>query len=405
MNASPFSTIDSTTTVDICVVGGAGHVGLPLALSFADKGRKVLIHDIDEAALKTIARGELPAIELGAEPLLKKALAAGTLLLTADPRHVGKAATVVVTVGTPVDEFLNPVHRGLKKCIDGLLPHLRDGTLLILRSTVYPGTTDWLARYLRDRGKNVGVAFCPERVVQGHAIRELAGMPQIVSGTTPEALREAKKLFLGVAPEVVELEPLEAEFAKLFNNAHRYISFAIANQFYMIADAAGVNYSRVLEAMTRNYPRAANMPGAGFAAGPCLVKDTMQLAAFAGNGFELGHAAMLVNEGLVLYLVERLQKDHPLAQMTVGLLGMAFKGNSDDTRASLSYKMKNALALKAKAVLTTDPLVKDDPDLKPLDEVVAKSDVLVLCAPHDAYRSVDLKGKPLVDIWNFRSRR
>ena len=405
MTASPLSTIDPKAAVDICVVGGAGHVGLPLALSFADKGRHVLIHDIDEAALETIARGKLPALEFGAEPMLKKALAAGNLLLTADPRHVGKAATVVVTVGTPVDEFLNPVHKGVKRCIDGLLPHLRDGTLLILRSTVYPGTTDWLARYLRDRGKNIGVAFCPERVVQGHAIRELAGMPQIVSGTTPEALQGAKKLFLDVAPEVVELEPLEAEFAKLFNNAHRYISFAIANQFYMIADAAGVNYSRVLEAMTRNYPRAANMPGAGFAAGPCLVKDTMQLAAFAGNGFELGHAAMLVNEGLVLYLIERLQRDHPLGQMTVGLLGMAFKGNSDDIRASLSYKMKNALALKAKAVLTTDPLVKDDPDLKPLDEVVAKSDVLVLCAPHDIYRNANLKGKPLVDIWNFRSRR
>ena len=273
--------------------------------------------------------------------------------------------------------------------------------MLVLCSTVFPGTTGWLHRYLEEAGKKVKVAFCPERAVQGHSIHELRTTPQIVSGTTPEALAAARDLFSMVAPEIIELEPMEAEFAKLFNNSYRYIQFAITNQFYMIANSAGVNYHRVLEGMTRHYPRAQDIPGPGFTAGPCLFKDTMQLAAVARNQFDLGHAATLVNEGLVLYLIEEMRKKYELHEMTVGLLGMAFKADSDDTRASLSYKMKNALAVYAKEILTTDPMVSTDPDLLPQEEVLERSDILVLCLPHSAYKDLDLKGKPLVDVWAY----
>ena len=145
------------------------------------------------------------------------------------------------------------------------------------------------------------VAFCPEQIVQGYGVDELAGMPQIVSGTTPEAAEEAAALFRTIAPEIVMLDPIEAEFAKLFNNAYRYIEFAMTNQFYLITKSAGLDYQRILRAMKHNYPRARNIPIPGYAAGPCLMKDTMQLTAFARNEFTLGNAAMLVNEGLPLH--------------------------------------------------------------------------------------------------------
>ncbi len=227
----------------------------------------------------------------------------------------------------------------------------------MLRSTVFPGTTDWVDRYLKSKGRKLKVAFCPERVVQGNGLKELREMPQIVCGTTPEAEREAAALFERIAPEVVALSPIEAEFAKLFSNAYRYIEFAATNEFYLVAKSAGVDYQRVLTAMKHNYPRAQSIPRPGFAAGPCLVKDTMQLTAFARNQFGLGHAAMLINEGLVLHVVDDLKRRYDLAGMTVGLLGMAFKAEIDDTRASLSYKFKKVLSGQARAVLTTDPFV------------------------------------------------
>ena len=207
------------------------------------------------------------------------------------------------------------------------------------------------------------MAFCPERVVQGYGLKELREMPQIVSGTTPEAEQEAAALFERIAPEVVVVTPMEAEFAKLFANAYRYIEFAATNEFYLIAKAAGVDYQRVLAAMKHNYPRLKSMPRPGFAAGPCLVKDTMQLSAFASNRFGLGHAALLINEGLVLHVIDDIKRRFDLANTTVGLLGMAFKAESDDVRASLSYKFKKVLAGQARAVLTTDPFVTTDPDL------------------------------------------
>jgi UDP-N-acetyl-D-mannosaminuronic acid dehydrogenase len=195
------------------------------------------------------------------------------------------------------------------------------------------------------------------------------------------------------------VEPREAEFAKLFNNAYCYIEFAIANQFYLIAKQAGLDYRQVAHAMKHNYPRARGIPSPGLAAGPCLFKDTVQLLAFAQNQFSLGNAAMLVNEGLVLHLVDDLDRRFDLSRTTVGLLGMAFKAEIDDTRASLSYKFKKALLPLAQAVLTTDPFVTTDPELLPLDEVTARSDLLVLCAPHLAYRELDFSGKPVLDVW------
>jgi UDP-N-acetyl-D-mannosaminuronic acid dehydrogenase len=382
-------------------VGGAGHVGIPLVLCFAAQGLRVMINDRNRSALEMLQAGQLPFIEHDAQPLLDCALARGALGFGSRAQDIDVNGPIVITIGTPVDEFLNPVLTAVKACVDDLLPHVRDGQLLILRSTIYPGTTDWLAQYVTSKHRKLKIAYCPERASQSYGIRELRNLPQIVAGTTPETADEAAALFSRIAPEVLCVKPIEAEFAKLFANVYRYIEFASTNQFYMIADSVGADYSVILKAIKHNYPRASNIPGPGFAAGPCLLKDTMQLAAFSKNQFALGHAAMLVNEGLVLYLIEQLRTSHDLAASTVGLLGMAFKPEVDDVRSSLSYKLKNSLALHAKEVLTTDPLVRSDPDLLPLSEVIHRSDILVLCTPHKVYKRVNFNGKPLIDVWNF----
>jgi UDP-N-acetyl-D-mannosaminuronic acid dehydrogenase len=392
---------DSTTVenADITVIGGAGHVGVPLVLALAEAGLRVNVNDLNKDGLEALKAGRLPFIEHGAEPVLATALANQRLVFTHSPNLISNGGPVVITIGTPIDEFLNPIRKVVQSCIDSALPVLKDGQLIVLRSTVFPGTTEWLASYLEGKGRKLKVAFCPERVVQGYGLKELREMPQIVSGTTSEAEREAAVLFERIVSEVVKVSPLEAELAKLFSNAYRYIEFAATNEFYLIAKSAGVDYRRVLAAMKHNYPRLSGIPRSGFAAGPCLVKDTMQLSAFARNQFSLGHTALLINEGLVLHVVEDLRRRYDLSNLTVGLLGMAFKAESDDVRASLSYKFKKVLLGHTRGVLTTDPFVTSDPELRPLEEVIAKSDLLILCAPHAVYRDINVRGKPVFDVW------
>jgi UDP-N-acetyl-D-mannosaminuronic acid dehydrogenase len=243
------------------------------------------------------------------------------------------------------------------------------------------------------------VAFCPERIAEGKAMTELFELPQIVSSRSVRGLDRASKLFSRLTTTLVPMTPEEAELAKLYTNVWRYIKFATANQLYMIANDRGLDFERIRQGITVDYPRAADMPGAGFAAGPCLFKDTMQLAAFNNNNFALGHTAMTINEGLPLYLVARLEQRFDLSSMTVGILGMAFKGGSDDIRSSLSYKLKRLLAFKCEQVLCTDPYVTADPDLKPMAEVTAKADLLIIATPHPEYAGLQTT-KPVADIWN-----
>ena len=390
----------SKTTPQVCVVGGAGHVGAPLAIVLANKGFRTLIFDVNPQSMEKLACGKMPFLEEGGEPLLHDVLAEKMLAFTTDASQVSGVPYVIVTIGTPIDEFHNPELGLIKHCIDSFLPFLTEGQTIILRSTIFPGVTDWVHQYLRNEGKRVNVAFCPERVVQGHSIRELQTIPQIVSGTTPEAEESAAKLFGPISPKIVRMLPKEAEFAKLISNAYRYLQFAATNQFYMMVTSAGCDYGRVLAGLKDDYPRIKDLPGPGFAAGPCLFKDTLQLAAFMNNTFGLGYAAMQVNEGLPAFVVEQLAAQYRLSEMTVGILGMAFKANSDDTRASLSYKLKKLLRYQAKDVLTTDPLVQTDRELLPVGEVIARSDLLILGVPHSAYKNLDLRGKPMFDVWN-----
>jgi UDP-N-acetyl-D-mannosaminuronic acid dehydrogenase len=385
------------TDVQVVIVGGCGRVGLPLGLALARAGADVTLFDLNAAAVERVQAGTMPFHEDDADDLLTEVLAAGRLQATADRSSVSGADHVIVVIGTPVDEHLNPQPDVVLDAIRELVPHLRDGQHLVLRSTLYPGVTQLVHRLLQGEGLDVAVSFCPERIAEGKALVELNQLPQIISGCTADATARAAKLFGTLTEQLVELDPTEAELAKLFTNTWRYIKFAAANQLFMIANDFGADFERIRRAVTLDYPRAADMPGAGLAAGPCLFKDTMQLAAFNNNNFTLGHASMLVNEGMPLYLVARMEEQHDLAGMTVAILGMAFKAESDDPRDSLSYKLKRLLGIKAQRVVCTDPYVRGD-DIVPLEQALAEADLVVVATPHAAYRDLQLD-VPAVDLW------
>ena len=388
---------------DVVVIGGCGHVGLPLAIMFASKSLKVVAFDTNTQVVATVNSGSMPFDEPGADDVLKQVLATKSFTASSDRQFVSLAEHVVVVIGTPVDEHLNPDPEAVPNVVMSLLDVLKDGQHLVLRSTIYPGVTKLVEKVIASSGKKIDVSFCPERIAEGKAIEELVALPQIISGRTGIAVERAKKLFSSLTQNVIVVTPEEAELAKLFTNTWRYIKFAAANQLYTIANDFGVDFERVRHAITTDYPRASDMPGAGFAAGPCLFKDTMQLAAFNNNNFTLGHSSMMINEGLPLYLVSRIEKKYDLTKMTVGVLGMAFKAESDDIRSSLSYKLKRILRFKALEVVCADSLVRDDNGLISEIELLQKSDLIVIGAPHRRYASLEIS-KPVIDIWNIRGQ-
>lgn len=386
---------------DLCVIGGFGHVGLPLSIAFADKGLKVCALDINKEVYTVLSEGRMPFFEAGADDLLKKVLDKKALDISLDPSCISQSDAVIVTIGTPIDVHSSPQLNVLEKAINSYMPYFRDGQLIILRSTAYPNTTVKLQKFFDEKGKKVDIAFCPERIVQGYALKELSELPQIVSAVTERGLEKAKTLFKLLTADIVATNPTEAEYAKLFTNAWRYIKFSAANQFFMIANDAGLDFTEVYRAMTHNYKRASDMPLAGFAAGPCLFKDTAQLSASNNNDFALGNAAILVNEGLPFYITKKLKQKYNLQNKSIGILGMAFKADIDDIRDSLSYKLKDLLEFETKQVYCSDPYVKDSSFLS-AEELVKKSDIIILATPHKQYSTLNIgDDKVLIDIWDF----
>jgi len=387
--------------VSATVVGGAGHVGLPLAVMLAARGVQTLIFDINAESVNLINAGKSPFYEPGLQSVLEETRNVDMVRATTNPSEIASTEFVIVVIGTPVHEYLSPDPGIITTTIETLTPHLRDGQHLVLRSTVYPGVTRMVESVIAKSKKKVTVSFCPERIAQGKAMTELSELPQIVASRSPAGVAAARRLFGVLSETLVEVSPEEAELAKLFTNTWRYIKFAAANQLFMIANEWGVDFERVRHAIVTEYPRASDMPAAGFAAGPCLFKDTMQVAAFSNNMFSLGHAAMAVNEGLPAYVVTRMSQRFNLATMRVGVLGMAFKAESDDTRSSLAYKLRKLLALHSAEVLCADDNVSTDTGLVSEQQLLHDVDLVVIGTPHDRYRYLKIK-QPVVDIWNIR---
>lgn len=383
---------------DVVIVGGLGHVGLPLGLAFAHKGLKVCLYDRDSQKANLVRKGIMPFIEYGADPILKKVINNGKLQLSKSIGVVSKARYVIIAIGTPIDEHLNPEVRTFLEFFTHLKKYLHKDQTIIVRSTVYPHTCRRILKLLGD-SDSWHVAYCPERIMQGYAIKELGELPQVVAGMSERAVKKSAELFSSVSPKIVKVSIEEAELVKLFTNAWRYIQFAVTNQFYMIAHSYGVDYDRVRQAMVHEYGRAAAMPTAGFAAGPCLLKDTMQLSAFYGTNFFLGHAAMMVNEGLPGFIVEDLKKRYDLSKTRVGILGMTFKADIDDTRDSLSYKLGKILRFNGTHVVYSDEYAKD-PSFVSKEQLVSSCDVVIVGVPHSAYKQVEIPDNvELIDLW------
>lgn len=397
---------------DVCIVGGGGHIGLPLALTLSDVGFDTVIYDINSETVERILSGHMPFSEEGGPEMLDRALKNGKFHADTNPEVIKDCENIVIIIGTPVDSYLNPDYSVITNAMEEIYQYFSADQLIILRSTVFPGTTDNVHKFLKNKGLNVDLAFCPERVAQGFSLREFRELPQIISAAenSSRTLERVKNLFKLYTPHFIEMTPKEAEFAKLITNTWRYIQFAITNEFYMLATRNDLDFYKIFDGIKYEYPRMQGMPSPGFTAGPCLFKDTMQLNAYSNNQFFLGHAAMLVNEGTPAFLVDcadnQLQaQGMKLEDKTVGILGMAFKGESDDSRDSLSYKLKKLLRVKAKNTLCTDPYVVDD-RLLPLESVLKESDILFLASPHGIYKDIDIRSDQiLVDIWNHVDKR
>ncbi len=383
---------------DICIVGGLGHIGLPLGIVFASKGLKVCLQDINKESAEIVSKGELPFVEYEAEPLLKETLKNGNLSISLDSKSISESKNIIIAIGTPVDEYMNSRTREFLEFISSLKEFLNPDQLIIIRSSVAPNACEQIKRTLGE-DKNWKLSYCPERIVQGYAIKELKKLPQIVAGFSDEAVNEASDLFENISSSIIRTTMQEAELAKLFANSWRYIQFAIANQFFMICEDQGVDYNKVRKAMVEGYERASQLPSAGFAAGPCLLKDTMQISSFYQGGFLLGHSAMMVNEGLPNFLVNQMKSKYELKNRKVGILGMAFKADVDDIRDSLSFRLSKILKFSGAHVLCSDEFA-NNPEFVTKEEVVKQCETIVIAAPHSGYADLKfLNSTDVIDIW------
>ncbi|HVY43248.1 MAG TPA: nucleotide sugar dehydrogenase [Hyphomicrobiaceae bacterium] len=388
--------------MNVTVVGAGGHVGLPLSLVLADSGHFVYGLDINKDVNDAVMRGSMPFIEENAEELLRKVLNEKRLQMTDNIEVIGKSDVVIVIIGTPIDENLNPRVDHLVRFFRRAQPYLRD-QLVILRSTVSPGTTDVVRKVIEaDRGSGLDLVFGPERVLQGKAIHEIRNLPQIIGAYNPHAYERAAAFFRTfIRSETIFLTPIEAELGKLITNMARYVEFALANEFHLICGTFGANACRVIDACNKDYPRL-NLPVPGpNVGGPCLYKDGWYLIERVPFN-EMISSAFRINEGMTMQILQNIEKRIPSGK--VAILGMAFKANSDDTRNSLSFKMRRQLEFKGYETVCVDPYVPGTASI----EEIRGCDAVVLMSPHKQFKdlnallaNVDNRDCWLVDLWGF----
>lgn len=382
----------------IAIIGGGGRVGLPLGILLATKDHSVKVIDIDESRVEKINRRIMPFLEPIADKLLAQ-LKADQLVASSSYEEVKGADVCILITGTPVDNDGIPSANHLITIVKSLLPFLKHTKLLMLRSTVYPGITGEIQNYISTVLPELLVSFCPERIAEGKAIEEIEALPQIIGVESDEAFNLSKSVFQQISPKLIRLNFSEAEISKLFANAYRYLKFGIANEFFKICVENDINWERVWQSLKTDYPRARDLPLPGFAAGPCLVKDTQQLDYFSKKGFILGKSALEINENMPNLIVNHIKSKFELKNMVVGILGMTFKGDVDDFRSSLSFRLKNILEHESKLVLCSDELLQKE-YFKDKSTLIEMSDLIIIAAPHSGYRDI-VTDKPIIDIWRI----
>jgi UDP-N-acetyl-D-mannosaminuronic acid dehydrogenase len=387
---------------------GVGRVGLPLALIFAEHDQKVVGVDVDEARVETLSKGVMPFYEEGANELLKKHANRLFTITTNAKQAIGQSEAIILTLGTPVDEHVNPVFSQIEKVLIEIAPYLRKNQVLILRSTVTPGATEYVKRFIEKNtkfrvGEDFFLAFCPERIAQGFSLQEMKEIPTIVGSLDKESAKKAERVFNTITDKIMHSDAKSAELAKLFTNMYRYINFAIANEFMMIADAHERDIYDIIELVNKDYKRG-GLKVPGLTAGPCLFKDGF----FLINKIpftELIMNSWKLNESTPAYLIEKIKKTKSLENAKVAILGMTFKKNSDDTRNSLSFKAKKIFLAEGSKVALHDPYI----DTEAIDKVLKDADVIFIAMNHDYYRDMDKtvfgkntkKDALMCDIWNI----
>jgi UDP-N-acetyl-D-mannosaminuronic acid dehydrogenase len=394
---------------DVSVIG-LGRVGLPLALCFADAGLRVLGVDKNAERLEALRAGRMPFDEPGTDELLARV--SGSLALSDRAADAARAESIVLTVGTPTFSHIEIDMGDIRSVLDDLLPVLSAGQLLVLRSTVAPGTTEFVAGYLEKQrgfavGEDVFVAHVPERIAAARFLEEIGTLPCIVGGVGDGSGSRAAALFEVFGAPIVQTTPVEAELAKIWANILRYATFALPNLLMMDCERYGANVFDVIELINRDYPRG-GMALPGFTAGTCLRKD------FAFSEERSSAPGMLlavsrVNESVPSFLVDGVKRrvGGSLRSRRVAVLGLAFKRDTDDERDSLSHKLIRLLERELADVVVHDPMVATP--TSGFDEAVMDADVVVVATNHSAYSNAGALARVLelasdealiVDPWN-----
>jgi UDP-N-acetyl-D-mannosaminuronic acid dehydrogenase len=372
---------------DVSVIG-LGRVGLPLARSFADRGLRVVGVDRDQERLEALRDGRMPFHEHGAEEILARVVASGRLTLSDAVVDAADASHIVLTVGTPSFSHIEIDVSEIRSVLDALLPVLQPGHSVVLRSTIAPGTTDFVAGYLAKRrgfriGEDIYVAHAPERIAAGRFFEEIDTLPCIIGGVGPESGERVGQLFAAFDAPIRQTTPAQAELAKIWTNILRYTHFALPNLLMMDCEQYGANVFEVIDLINRDYPRG-GMAQPGLTAGTCLRKD------FAFSE-ERSHApGMLlavsrVNESVPLFLVEGLKRRlGSVSGRKIAVLGLAFKADTDDERDSLAHKLIRLLERELADVAIHDPMVATP--TQPLEEVVEGAAAIVMATNHSAFR-------------------
>ena len=384
----------------ISIIGGAGHIGFPLALAFADKNFNVNLIDKNIHNLNKIKNGNEPFYEIGAKKILKKCLNKKKLFFSSSLKTIKNGKYIIICVGTPIDKNLKPQTKQFFNFFSYLFKHINKDQIVIIRSSVYPGIINRLFNKFKKINKNF--SYCPERIVQSKALIELPVLPQIISGVSKKSVSESVSLFKKITKKIIITSIKEAELIKLYSNANRYINFAIANQLYIMCEQYNVSFYNVNKFMKLGYERNLNLPSAGFSAGPCLLKDTIQLSSFYKGQFNLGLAAMQVNQNNIIKLIiKKVKKIKSYKKKTIGVMGVAFKAETDDIRDSLSIKLIDLLKKLKLKIIFTDEYYTNNHSHN-LNSFIKKSDIIILGAPHNKYKTIKIpSSKICIDIWNI----
>lgn len=317
----------------ICIIG-TGRVGLPLLLAFAQHGHRAIACDIDERVLRHIKNKNMPFEETGCQELLNSL----PPIETCNSENIPEAEYYIITCGTPVRQHFEADFGAVTTAVMNLVRQnlLNENVTLILRSTLAPGTTDYLKKLLDQQNVKCKIAMCPERLAEGKALKELVELPQIVGIYDEESFKSASELFSCFGTEIIRVSPKEAELCKLMCNTYRYINFAIPNYFMYVLDSFGIELPlRVIEAAKRGYPRMKNLVGPGPAAGTCVRKDPLMINEFFPQ-VDLALQAYKVHEYMPKFMAKIAGN---LENKIVIVLGYTFKKDTDDTRDSLVPKL------------------------------------------------------------------